>query len=328
MKLAFILSGGTIASSNGVVSQAKTWRSGLERRGHTVDLINMWESHDWAEFDAIIYFGFNNYMSSHIIGLKNINKNIFVAPILDPVYSVFRLKIYAHWGSKKFNLTNAYHSLSSVKGLVKGFLVRSEFEQSYIMSGFGVGSGKCHIVPLSFNSFETPSSIEKERFCLHISLLTDERKNVKRLIEAAKKYNFKLVLGGLLRNDKERAILYSWIGDAKNIEFKGFLSEEEKAMLYNRAKVFALPSTNEGVGIVGLEAASAGCDIVVTSLGGPKEYYSNLAKVVNPYSIDEIGKAISTLLGDTTYQPELREHIVSSYNLDSVSQKLEQLFIQ
>ena len=84
---------------------------------------------------------------------------------------------------------------------------------------------------------------------------------------------------------------------------------------YRAAKVFALPSTNEGVGLVALEAAVNGADIVITNFGGPQEYYSNLAKKVNPYSIDEIGKGVRYFLDGNTFQPQLKESILNHYNL-------------
>ena len=85
--------------------------------------------------------------------------------------------------------------------------------------------------------------------------------------------------------------------------------------MYNRAKVFALPSINEGVGLVALEAAVCGCNIVLTKLGGTKEYYPNeLVRLVDPYNVDEIGQAIVDSMNDNSKQPFLRDKIVKNYN--------------
>ena len=201
--------------------------------------------------------------------------------------------------------------------------MRSKFEQEYIVKGLNVPESKCKIVPLSFNITNLKVNLEKkESFCLHISLLTDKRKNVKRLIEAAKKYDFKLILGGKLRNKEEVELLHSWIGDSKKIEYKGYLSHEEIMDLYSRAKVFALPSINEGVGIVALEAAAMGCDIVMTNLGGPKEYYKDMAKMVDPYNKDEIGNAIKNFMGGDTFQPQLSHYIKSNFSQNHISNQL------
>ena len=322
MKIAFILSHAVLSPSNGIVSQAKTWKVGLEELGHEVILIDMWQKNDWASFDTIHFFGFSIYMRDLINGLSRINPNIVVSPILDPNYSVNRLKLYTKWGSSKLGLTNQYYMMSAIKEKIKLFFVRSEFEKEYMVKGFGVPQDRCVVVPLSYNVTSPKEVFEREPFCLHISLLMDDRKNVKRLIQAAIKYQFKLVLGGRLHNDQDLQTLNSWIDGNKNIEYRGYLSTEEMMSLYSRAKVFALPSTNEGVGIVALEAASLGCDIVMTSLGGPKEYYNGMAKIVDPYSVDEIGKAVSSLINGGTFQPELSKYICTNFSMQNISMKL------
>ena len=311
-----------LSPSNGIVSQAKTWKIGLEELGHEVILIDMWQKNDWASFDAIHFFGFSIYMRDLINGLSRINPNIIVSPILDPNYSVNRLKLYTKWGNSKLGLTNQYYMMSAIKEKIKLFFVRSEFEKEYMVKGFGVPQDRCVVVPLSYNVTSPKEVFEREPFCLHISLLMDDRKNVKRLIQAAIKYQFKLVLGGRLHNDQDLQTLNSWIDGNKNIEYRGYLSTEEMMSLYSRAKVFALPSTNEGVGIVALEAASLGCDIVMTSLGGPKEYYNGMAKIVDPYSVDEIGKAVSSLINGGTFQPELSKYICTNFSMQNISMKL------
>ncbi len=322
MKIAFILSHGVLAPTNGIVSQALTWKEGLEQLGHEVILIDMWQKNDWTSFDVIHFYGFSIYMRDFIRGLSKINPNIVVSPILDPNYSINRLKFYANFGIQKLNLTNPYHGLSTIRDKVKLFFVRSEFEKEYMVKGFGISEDHCVVVPLSYNVLPLSVPVEKEPFCLHISLLTDERKNVKRLIQAAIKYQFKLVLGGKLRNEQELTLLNSWIGDNNNIEYRGYLSIEEMMSLYSRAKVFALPSTNEGVGIVALEAAALGCDIVMTNLGGPKEYYNGMANIVDPYSIDEIGKAVISFMNGKTFQPQLSNHIQTDYSMQAISKQL------
>jgi len=324
MKIAFILSHGRLAPSNGVVSQALTWKKGLEYLGHEIILIDMWQKNDWKTFDIIHFYGFSIYMRDFINGLHKVNPNIVVSPILDPNYSINRLKFYANFGIQKLNLTNPYHGLNTIKDKIKLFFVRSEFEKEYIVKGFQVEESKCVVVPLSYNisSSQHNTLQEREPFCLHISLLMDERKNVKRLIEAAKKYKFKLVLGGKIHNDIELKKLQTWIGNAKNIEYKGYLSIEEMMNLYSKAKVFALPSTNEGVGIVALEAAALGCDIVMTKIGGPKEYYNNMAEIVDPYNVDEIGKSVLELLEGKTYQPELSTYISNNFSMNQIANNL------
>lgn len=322
MRIAFILSYCAFAPSNGIVSQGLIWKKGLEELGHEVVLINMWDKNNWKSFDAILFYGFSVYSCDFIEVLYTVNKNIILAPILDPDYSITALKIYSHWGSCKLRLTNPFYRLRGVKDKIKTVLVRSEFEKKYMVEGFEFPEEKCKIVRLSCGITSPDSLPEKEPFCLHVSLLCDKRKNVKRLIDAAKKYNFRLVLAGKLRNQEEVNRLKSWIGNANNIEYCGFISEEEKINLYSRAKVFALPSINEGVGIVALEAATMECDIVITKFGGPHEYYKDKARIVDPYNIDEIGKAVKYFIDGNTFQPGLAKFVNKEYSLYNIGKIL------
>ena len=323
MRIAYVLVEGYATLQNGIISQALNWRMSIEEMGHTVDLISMWDKNHWEEYDIIHYFGHSSYMAQHIKRLHGHSARIVVSPILDPDYPVWKLWLLSRFGYGTM-VTNYYHSFREVKDKINLVLTRSEFEKKYITKGVGFKKEQCTTIPLSCDiPVEATASQEKENFCFHCSLLADKRKNVKRLIEAARKYHFKLILGGYLRTDEEKKLIESWIGDAPNIEYRGHLSKKDLFDLYSRAKVFALPSTNEGVGIVGLEAALMGCDIVLTSYGGPKEYYNGMAKIVNPYSVDDIGQAIVDLLNRETRPNKLSEHIRRQYSAELIAIQLE-----
>ena len=107
-----------------------------------------------------------------------------------------------------------------------------------------------------------------------------------------------------------------------NIKYIGRVSDDKLKELYGAAKVFALPSIGEGVGLVALDAAVYGCDIVVTSIGGPKEYYDGLAFEVDPYSVNSIGKAVMSAMSATDRQPRLMRHVIDCYSLAKCMHKL------
>jgi glycosyltransferase involved in cell wall biosynthesis len=59
-----------------------------------------------------------------------------------------------------------------------------------------------------------------------------------------------------------------------------------------------------------------GCDIVITNIGGPKEYYpSDMVQLVNPYDTDDIGQAVLRAMEDTSSQPKLRNLLEKSFNV-------------
>ncbi|MDR1624469.1 MAG: glycosyltransferase family 4 protein [Tannerellaceae bacterium] len=327
MKIAFIIAYPTSTMANGIISQALSWKKGLEMLGHEVELVDMWKGYDWSTFAVIHYFGFSSFSSHHIRMISPLNESIVVSPILDPNYPVWQLWVYARWGSTRLKLTNNYHSLYVVRNCIKKILTRSEFETFYMVRGFGFRREQCEVVPLALD-IVLPPAVEnfREPFCLHISLLADKRKNVKRLIEAAKKYKFNLVLAGYTTPEGRRMI-EQWIGGASHIEYLGYLPTPRMLQLYSRAKVFALPSLNEGVGLVGLEAAAMGCDVVLTHLGGPKEYYNGMVSLVDPFDVDAIGTAIVDLLGDKTFQPRLSQYMKQSFTMEKMARKLLDVYI-
>ncbi len=136
-----------------------------------------------------------------------------------------------------------------------------------------------------------------------------------------------MVLAGNKGNEGDFKTISAAIGNSDNITVLGYLSNEELVELYSKAKVFALPSTNEGVGIVALDAALYGCNIAITSIKGPKEYYPIMETVelVDPYDIDNIGKKIVKLL-DTTNNTNLSNFVENNYSQHQVFNYLIKMY--
>lgn len=318
MKIAYVISESySINKFNGIRMQAETWAKELDEQGEKVIKINPWEKYDWEQFDIIHIFGPCEFILNFTKGVSKRMPRIVFSPIIDTIQSVFKYKIATHWGISKLRLTSPNYTIRQASKYIKKWVVRSKYEQEYVHRAYGIPLNKISVIPLSFRVNAPVRNIEREKFCLHVSKLTDNRKNVKRLILAAIKYGFKLVLAGGISCDSDFRELKSFIDNNANISYLGRISDDELLDLYSKAKVFALPSINEGVGLVAVEAASCGCDIVITQIGGPKEYYSNMAKVVNPYNIDEIGKAIMFFLDGNTYQPTLQNYVRNNFCLSN-----------
>lgn len=327
MKIAYVLVPIAVISgkSNGIRSQALSWKKSLEENGNEVVLIDTWGDYDWNVFDIIHVFGTGQWLFNFVRALSGKNNNIVLSPIIDSYQNPFLYYLSAFFGSKLLRLWSPQYTLRQSIPYLKSIFVRSQHEANFINR---IAKSKISHLPLATNiSNQSTNSFEKEEFCLHISSISQPRKNVIRLIQAAKKYDFKLILAGNKGNAEGYAKIKNVIGDATNIEVLGFVSEKTKHDLYNSAKVFALPSIIEGVGIVALDAAACGCEIVITSIGGPKEYYSDYALVVDPFSVDEIGEAIVSFLNGTkSFQPKLRTKILNEYSSKAIGLKLEKSY--
>lgn len=325
MNIAYIMYPGAcyMGAGDGSKMQAEIWIKELERKGHHVTRINPWGHYDWKSFDIVHVFGFGLWNYDMIHWGSGLNPNFVFSPIIDTNTPMWKYRLATHFGCKRLRLFSQNYALRKLRADIKLFLARTEYEANYLRDGYGINSDKIVVVPLSYRETKYDPNIQKEPFCLFAGTMTQPRKNVPRLIEAAKKYGFQLKLVGNTGNTKSRDYLLSLIGNATNIEVLGFVSDDELYSLYNRAKVFALPSINEGVGLVALEAAMHGCNIVITHLGGPKEYYvEGTAELINPYNVDCIGQAIIRALEDNSSQPRLRDYIMSNYNVSTCTNKL------
>ena len=312
-----------LGAGDGSKMQAEIWLKELERKGHHVDRITPWGHYEWRDFDIIHVFGFGLWNYDMIHWGSGLNPNFVFSPIIDTNTPIWKYRLATHCGCEKLRLFSQNYALRKLKNKIKLFFVRSEHEAKYLKDGYGIGQDKIALVPLSYRNIDYRPDIKKEPFCLFAGTMTQPRKNVPRLIEAAQKYNFKLKLVGNTGNEESEKYLRSLTNNSQNIEILGFVSDEELISLYSRAKVFALPSINEGVGLVALEAAMHGCNIVITNIGGPKEYYPRkMVQTINPYDIDDIGRAILKAMDDNISQPSLRNHIEKTYNVSSCTDLL------
>lgn len=317
MNIGYIIDFGCcISALNGIRIQAQVWADELVRKGNKVILINPWDIIEWNRLDVVHVFGQNENLLCWTQTISNNGVPVVVSPIIDTVQSVKMYRLAANLNIPPLRMSSVNNKVKRSDKYLSMWFARSEYESKYIKKAYGVKESKVRIVPLSFRIPTIDYYPTKKPFCLHVSSITSPRKNVMRLMEAAIKYNFDLVLAG--RNDPKEFKAFKSIIDANsNISYLGCVSEDKLKELYESAKVFALPSINEGVGMVAVEAAAYGCDIVVTQLGGPKEYYADLAYTVNPYSVDDIGEKVLDALADQSKQPKLMNHIISKYNLSA-----------
>lgn len=328
MKIAYILPLGTIVSSksNGIRMQAAIWAEEIRKLGHTVEQIDIWGDHDWKSFDIIHIFGIFPDVDDMIRVLSLKTSAAFVySPIVDTnrPWRLSKLASYADF--PPLHMTSPWSVLRHAARRPIYFLVRSEYEKEYVHKALSVDPKRIYKVMLPFR-FSDAATHQREDFCFHVSILSGPHKNVRRLIDAAIKYDFRLVLAGKCGSTEFQKFLDDTMKKHPNIEYRGWISDEELLHLYATAKCFALPSLFEGVGLVALDAAACGCGIVMTDRGAPKEYYGGLAQLVDPESVDDIGKAVSKVLAGETHQPELLRHIRDNYSLDKVASLLESAY--
>lgn len=317
MNIAFIINQEVIPSGkyNGIRQQALIWKDAIESKGHQVTLLSPWKYSNIRDFDVIHIFGKDSVLKL-LPAIYKANTRIVLSPIIDAQCSAYKYGLASLLGSKRLRVYSDLYLLRISNKYVGKYITRTDYESAFLTKGLGIH--KVTKVPLSYG-IEAPKFInlnDKEPFCLHVSTFTQPRKNVMRLIDAAIKYQFKLVIAGDCGSIADFEPFRKKIDANENITWVGIVSDNELKDLYRRASVFSLPSTYEGVGMVALEAAVYGAKIVVTNMGGPKEYYDQFALTVNPYSIDEIGLAIVNSL-NAGNDLQLQQFVVENYNIST-----------
>jgi len=120
--------------------------------------------------------------------------------------------------------------------------------------------------------------------------------NVSALDETAK-----LILAGD-GEIEECKILAKELHISDKIDFVGWINYQEKKQLLNSAKIFVLPSYNEGFPLSILEAMSTRLPIISTNIGGiPEEIEDKVSGfLITPGDIDALSSYINQLFTDAT----------------------------
>jgi len=140
--------------------------------------------------------------------------------------------------------------------------------------------------------------------------LGDPRKNLPLLIEALallkrRGLAFRCRLAGLPPGAEIEALLRRE-GLAESVECLGWVDDEALARFYRELDLFVVPSQQEGLSVVALEAMAAGLPVVSTRCGGPEDFVvDGETGLLVGHDAGELATAIARLLQDS----ELRRRL-------------------
>lgn len=192
----------------------------------------------------------------------------------------------------------------------KKILTVSEFSKKEIELLLRVPDYKIVIVPnaVSMEIFRPTddTSNDLQKYILAVSSL-DPRKNHIRLIEAFEKIDLPDHSLYIVGKSHKHFNFKGSNAEKKNIIFLGYVSDVKLAKLYKQASIFVYPSLYEGFGIPPLEAMANGCPVIASDIPSLKEVCKDAALYVDPYSVDDIGRAILNLMENAHLRANLIE---------------------
>lgn len=162
-----------------------------------------------------------------------------------------------------------------------------------------------------------------------------ERKGVYDLLKAVAMlkqsgYSFKLIVGG--NGEVERFLKeVQGAGLEDVVDFRGWISGDQKDELLRNSDVLLLPSYAEGLPISILEAMSYGRAIIATPVGGIPEVVKDGINgiMVEPGNIDAIAEAMERYIKDVSLSSQHGEEslkIVRPYYASAVRSRLVELY--
>ncbi|MGH7196910.1 MAG: glycosyltransferase family 4 protein [Candidatus Saccharimonadales bacterium] len=155
--------------------------------------------------------------------------------------------------------------------------------------------------------------LKNKRFILYVGR-AEPYKNNRGLIEAhqqllAKHPDLHLVIVG--KKDVLREADIQWAtehGLAVNVDFLGFVSDEELAWLYKHCQAYIVPSLMEGFGLPGLEAMGSGAPVVSSNTTCLPEVYQDGAHYFDPHDSGDMARAIDEVVSSENLRATLIEN--------------------
>jgi len=176
--------------------------------------------------------------------------------------------------------------------------------------------GACDLLP--------PATSERVLF---VGDVGSERKNVLRLIEACDLAGLPLALIGSLGNSRYGRRVRDVLRTSRSAKYYGRIASMTTVLsAMAHCRVFALPSTTEGIGLAALEAGAVGARVVITTFGGTHDYFGDSAWYVDPRSVRSIAEGLKAAWDAKANFP-LKRHIEDELTLAKTAQGLDQLYV-
>lgn len=145
-----------------------------------------------------------------------------------------------------------------------------------------------------------PTGVPKEAFILTSGRLWDEAKNVSLLTEVAPRLPWPVCFAGEDRHPDGRQT-----AARSHVSLLGRLSLREMEALYCKASIYALPARYEPFGLSALEAALAGCVLVLGDIPSLREIWGSGALFVSPEDAQGWEQTLQKLIADRDALGEL-----------------------
>lgn len=333
MNIGFIAPQSIAAVNGGVRTQALMTAKHLKDLGVNISFVSPWEHLSSKKIDAFHVFTASPENSGIVSRLHEEGRKIILSPVLFSNRSPSKIATFLKFESAFSKLNKGIRSEFSIKKDIckKADLIlpNTNDEAHLIETGFDISGKKIQVIPNGVESrfANSDPSLFKEQtglsnFVLFSGQASAERKNVLKLIKSFDELDMNLVIIGDFSNSEYSKECIKLANKIESIHLMDTLAHDSDLLssAYAACSVFVLPSQFETPGIAALEAALAGANIVITEVGGTRDYFKNFAEYVSPYSDRSISKGIQSAF-EKAPSDDLKNHILENYTWDIVAKK-------
>jgi glycosyltransferase involved in cell wall biosynthesis len=234
------------------------------------------------------------------------------------------------------------HARGSMKRLLAGVEARSYRQAAMVLPvsrstansllEMGIPASRIEVLPNGVDTVDVPGVAHEDGRVLFVGRLEREKgvldalKVFRELVATVPGMRGVVVGGGSLEAEVRRAVAAG--GGA--VEYVGSLDRVALHREYARAAVVVMPSRFEGLGMVALEAQSAGTPVVGYDVDGLRDAVGSGGVLVPAGDVPALRDAVAALLGDPGRRSELaeqgREAMRAEQSWDSVAARLVEIY--
>jgi glycosyltransferase involved in cell wall biosynthesis len=338
MHVLFATSQATALTRGGVRTQVLQTKDALENLGVHVTLFDTWRDFNPDDFDLVHIFAANMATYHFARAVKAQGLPLVISPVFftrraaKVVHNVIKIDTFI--SRKVRGIWTDYGLIAEMCSWAEVVAPNTSEEGKLFVDAFGVLEKKVIVVPNGVEErfvHATPGLFEREYgikdFILSVGHIGPERKNVLRLIEALECIDHPAVIIGRIEDTPSgRACLERARRNPRLLIINALPHDSMLlASAYAACDVFVLPSQFETPGIAALEAGLTGAKIVITPIGGTKDYFGNNAIYVEPTSTVSIAEGIRTALKNKK-DTVLNTRIQKEFLWNKVGEKTKEVY--
>lgn len=321
----------TIWTPGGGETELRQTKLAVEKLGVETDFFDIWRPNN--DFDILHVFGSTYHLADFVVAAKKLNMKVIVSSIAYSnkpafVWCIFKLI------DRVIPFDTVYTLRKKIYENADLIIPTSQAEAEQLIKYFGINPDRIRVIFNGADSLFVNARQDKfiEKYGLRDFILMvgriNNRKGQLRLLEAASELDTEVVFVGDM-DPSEPGYYERFVQECANnskIHYLGALRDRVMlASAYAAAKVHALPSVAEFPGLVSLEAAVAGTNVVAGYSLPTFEQLGDNIFYCDPLSIKSIRKALMSALR-APRNDEWRKRLAREFTWERVAEDIIEVY--